>query len=245
MDCNKKFQLIKLWEQHPVLWDRDNPDRLRKDAQKQARETIAAKLGVDVETVKKAMNGLKAQLSGECTKVRKGGKNGNDVYNSKWIYYSALQFLTRGKTEAEEIDPLNDIWQVKNEHNQDDQDQDQLWENHSSASSYVPSISFDDTAPALEVHNSTGQPSRDRTHLKRKNSSSDGAKLLSKCIDILSGQSEPKKMKSRATILGESTSSLLETLWAEDFSLYKEYAVALRNLNNKFEQAYEDKINAS
>lgn len=82
---------------------------------------------------------------------------------------------------------------------------------------------------------------KSRTSKRRKLAYDENA-ILTKCVDILSESTKTDEQKNRATILGESTTSLLETLLAEDFSLYREYASALRDLNNKFEQAYEENL---
>jgi hypothetical protein len=67
------------------------------DKRAKAYKEMEEKLGVKAAEIKSKIVGLRAQLGREMVKVRarKSGMALSEVYESNWIYWDRLQFLTK------------------------------------------------------------------------------------------------------------------------------------------------------
>lgn len=67
------YTLIVHIERNRCLWGPTDPNRIKKHAVHDAHQKIANEMSIDIESVKKKVSGLRAQMSG------KFGKEGNFI----------------------------------------------------------------------------------------------------------------------------------------------------------------------
>ena len=78
------------------LWDVSSKEYHLRDKRAKAYKEMEETLGVSTAEIKSKIVGLRAQLGREMVKVRarKSGMALSEVYESNWIYWDRLQFLT-------------------------------------------------------------------------------------------------------------------------------------------------------
>lgn len=88
--------LLDSYEERACLWDVSSKEYHLKDKREKAYEEIKEKLEASSAEIKAKICGLRAQLGREMVKVRarKSGMALSEVYESNWVYWDRLQFLT-------------------------------------------------------------------------------------------------------------------------------------------------------
>ena len=85
--------LIDMLEEKPCLWDVFDKEYAKWDVKELAYTEIASFLDTNIESIKAKINGLRAQLGREVSKVNKSGQSTDELYASSWIHYNRLSFL--------------------------------------------------------------------------------------------------------------------------------------------------------
>lgn len=87
-----KIRMIQLYEQHPCLWDTKHLDYWNRVERSKAEKEIADLLNHPEALVNAKWQILRNEFRMERNKVLKG-RECNKTYESKWPFYSFLQFL--------------------------------------------------------------------------------------------------------------------------------------------------------
>ena len=89
-------KLLEMLESRVCLWDVSSKEYHLRDKTAKAYKEMEEALEVSAAEIKSKIVGLRAQLGREMVKVRarKSGMALSEVYESNWIYWDRLQFLT-------------------------------------------------------------------------------------------------------------------------------------------------------
>ncbi|CAB3993455.1 Hypothetical predicted protein [Paramuricea clavata] len=103
-------KLLEMLEDRVCLWDVSSKEYHLRDKRAKAYKEMEEKLGVSAAEIKSKIVGLRAQLGREMVKVRamKSGMALSEVYESNWIYWDRLQFLTKVMEARKSKDNLVD-----------------------------------------------------------------------------------------------------------------------------------------
>ena len=90
--------LIDWLEEKSCLWDVFGKEYTKRDVKEIAYTEIASSLDTSIESIKVKINGLRAQLGREVTKVNKtkSRQSIDELYASIWIHYDRLWFCYPG-----------------------------------------------------------------------------------------------------------------------------------------------------
>ena len=107
-------KLLEMLEDRVCLWDVSSKEYHLRDKRAKAYKEMEEKLGVKAAEIKSKIVGLRAQLGREMVKVRarKSGMALSEVYESNWIYWDRLQFLTKVMEACKSKDKLT--WFCRN-----------------------------------------------------------------------------------------------------------------------------------
>lgn len=100
--------LIYFYEENPVLWNVRSPSYRNRNTKQEALKLIATKFNTDVNEITRKLHNLRSQFMQEIkkTKSKKSGAGSDEVYISKWPYFSALKFIERSVDNSETTDNL-------------------------------------------------------------------------------------------------------------------------------------------
>ena len=86
------YLLIDWLEEKSCLWDVFDKEYTKRDVKEIAYTEIASSLDTSIESIKVKINGLRAQLGREVTKVNKtkSRQSTDELYASIWIHYDRL-----------------------------------------------------------------------------------------------------------------------------------------------------------
>ena len=103
-------KLLEMLEDRVFLWDVSSKEYHLRDKRAKVCKEMEEKLGVSAAETKSKIVGLRAQLGREMVKVmaRKSGTALSEVYESNWIYWDRLQFLTNVMEARKSKDNLAD-----------------------------------------------------------------------------------------------------------------------------------------
>lgn len=87
-------QLVELYEQRPCLYDTKSKDYFNRDVRNVALQDITKILNTTDVQVKTKLKNLRTQYMREKLKTKKPtGTGTDDLYVSKWPFYTRLRFL--------------------------------------------------------------------------------------------------------------------------------------------------------
>lgn len=88
-------ELILLYEENEFLWKTNHPDYRNREKKDRMFNELSKSFKCTAKEVQRKLHNLRNQVSQEMKKMRnkKSGAGTDDIYTSKWRFFSSLQFL--------------------------------------------------------------------------------------------------------------------------------------------------------